>query len=236
MRTVLILLISICIHSIGNSQNLVKNPSLEDKKHCVDYRGSFGHNVEEWTSPTLMTTDYFHTCNYKDVKAPENHFGYQYAADGNGYTGMFIYAPQNYREYIQGVLTDTLEYGRTYELSFHISLAEESKFAIRAFSYIVTERQIHAANRRSLNRNDIAEEFSDSLEIHEISQKTYHTDTAQWIEIKQTFVATGGEKYFTIGNFDKNRKTKRKKVNRKAIIKAGYYYLDMVTIKPVSEI
>lgn len=236
MRFLFVFTLILFVQPIAFSQNLVKNSSLEEKKHCIDYRGSFGHNVEDWTSPTLMTTDYFHTCNYKDVQAPENHFGYQYAADGNGYTGMFIYAPQNYREYIQGVLIDTLEYGMKYELSFYISLAEESKFAIRALSYIVTERQIHAANRRSLNRDDIANEFSDSLAIHVIKQKEYHTDTAEWIQIKQTFIATGGEKYFTIGNFDRNFKTKRKKVNRKAIIKAGYYYLDQVALKPVSEI
>ena len=235
MRVTIILTI-LCLSFVSNSQNLVENPGLEDKKHCIGYRGGFGKNVEFWTSPTLMTTDYFHTCNFNTVQSPENQFGFQFPADGQAYTGMFLFAPQNYREYIQGTLTDTLEYGKTYELSFHISLAEESKYAIRAFSFIATNREIHAANRRSLNRDDVAIEFSDSLEIHVISQKAYHTDTAHWVRVSQTFVATGGEKYFTIGNFDTNFRTKRKKANRKAKIKAAYYFVDKVAIRPVSQI
>ncbi|MCH2229095.1 MAG: hypothetical protein MK105_02030 [Crocinitomicaceae bacterium] len=233
---VAILITIIFLSFIGKTQNFVENPGLEEKKHCIGYRGGFGYNVDSWTSPTLMTTDYFHSCNFNNVQSPDNQFGFQYPADGQGYTGMFLYAPQNYREYIQGTLNDTLEYGKMYELSFHISLAEESKFAIRAFSFIATDREIHAANRRSLNREDVAAEFSDSLEIHVISQKAYHQDTTHWIRISQTFIATGGEKYFTIGNFDTNFRTKRKKANRKAKIKAAYYFIDKVAIRPILEI
>lgn len=231
------LIISLVLSSLtGTAQNLVKNPGMEEKKHCIGYRGGFGYNVDFWTSPTLMTTDYFHTCNFNKVKSPENQFGFQYPADGQGYTGMFLYAPQNYREYIQGTLTDTLVKGQTYELSFHISLAEEAKFAVRNFSFILTNREIHADNRRSLDRKDVANEFSDSLEIYMIEKKSFYKDTTHWIRINQKFVATGGETFFTIGNFDTNFRTRRKKANKKGKIKAAYYFVDKVAIRPVSEI
>ena len=53
--------------SLGNTQNLVKNPSFEDYLECPNALGTFGLHLKNWSTPTQGSTDYFNTCKWEGV-------------------------------------------------------------------------------------------------------------------------------------------------------------------------
>ena len=61
---------------------------------------------------------------------PSNYFGYQAAHSGNAYAGFVLFGAV--REYIQAPLLSPLVAGESYRVSFYVSLAEGSFWAIDA--------------------------------------------------------------------------------------------------------
>ncbi|MBT8206394.1 MAG: hypothetical protein KJO20_13565, partial [Eudoraea sp.] len=111
-----LILFATTIHLFCQSQNLVKNPSFEQFGECPVKLGNLDLDVIHWSAPTIGSTDYFHSCsNY--MGTPKNFNGVQEADFGSGYAGLYLYAPDDYREYLQASLTETLVKGERYELS-----------------------------------------------------------------------------------------------------------------------
>ena len=59
-----------------------------------------------------------------------NFKGKQEPFDGSAYAGLYLYAPDDYREYIQVPLKETLEKGSRYRLTLFLSLSEKSDGAV----------------------------------------------------------------------------------------------------------
>lgn len=119
--------------------NLVPNPSFEDTLACP-WSNSLGSDVlafctGNWYTATLLSPDYFHTCaNGSIVGIPlSTGFGYQHAYTGNayaGYTAISILDTFPYSEYIETQLTESLEACASYEVSFWVSLADQSGIGV----------------------------------------------------------------------------------------------------------
>ena len=106
----------------GFSQNLVTNPSFEDHSACPVKLGNFSTDVIGWSTRTKGSTDYFHSCS-EAMGTPKNFNGTQIADFGEGYAGFYLFAPNDYREYMQAKLLSPLRKGVFYELSFFVDLA-----------------------------------------------------------------------------------------------------------------
>jgi hypothetical protein len=97
------------------------------------------------------------------------------------------------REYLQTELSQTLEVGKEYEVSFYIYLAEASSYGTNNIGAYLSDIAISKSASELHNFSCCSPqiEFTD----------TAVTDTAKWVHIKGTFKVLGNEKFLTIGNF-----------------------------------
>ena len=177
-----------------SAQNLVLNPSFEDTIACT---GTYAMPCKYWYWATYGSPDYF--SEQPDfncvVQAPQSTVGYQYARTGIAYVGLATFASApffNYREYVGGILSDTLKQGHQYCISFYVSLADLSKYAVDGVGLYLS---VDSAVDYSIDTN-----LPFVPQIENPSGNIIY-DTLNWVQISGTYIASGGEKYFTIGNF-----------------------------------
>lgn len=216
---ILLLLILFCKYSF--TQNLVPNPSFEDTIQCPAGTSSFNSSMN-WISPTIASPDHFHSCNTSNVGVPSNGFGWQTARTGNSYTGIttsdFV-SSNEYREYIQCELISPLNAGQQYEVSFFVSLSEGSGKACDNIGAYLSSTQISSSSNLTLLYSpQITSPINDPI-----------TSKTEWTEITGTFIATGGEKYITIGVFTTNANTNWVNVSGGWLFEP-YYYIDDVSV------
>ncbi|MFD0796783.1 OmpA family protein [Maribacter chungangensis] len=214
----------------GLAQNLVKNPSFELFINCPQKLGNLDSDVAHWSTPTAGSTDYFNGCS-KAMGTPKNFNGEQPAHFGVGYLGFYFYAPDDYREYIQAQLTETLVKGETYTVSFYVSLAERSDFAIREFGVQFVENPVHVDTRKTLSRMHLSRIQGDISNYFDIIYADFYSDKEDWVKVEKEFVANGTENYLLLGNFKNNASTQKFRTKRN-VTKGSYYYVDMVAVLP----
>ena len=225
--TLFILFISVPV----TAQNLIKNPSFETTKTCVEEASTFNKNVRNWSIPSLGTTDLFNACSTNgETGIPINFNGYQEAKSGDNYAGIFFYAPKDYREYIQGSFKNPLKKGKAYTISFYINLADKSNFALEKISFMLTQKMIIFPYWTPIMPNKIKNQLTDSFSMNDIVNSNTFDDKNNWTLISKQIIAKGGENYITIGNFKNNVDTKLKKVLGAKKRDICYYYIDMVSV------
>ncbi len=221
----LILLVNV---SLGTGQNLIKNPSFEIHSECPKRMGNFNIDLPHWSTPTRGTTDYFNSCS-KLMRIHGNFKGTQEPFHGKGYAGLYVIAPEDYREYIQAEITRTLEKGKKYRVSFYVSLSEKSDYAIRNLGVLFAEKKISLNNKNYLSKSQIYAIEDNTFNFQEIKGSKYLSNEKKWVKLSTEFVAEGTENYMILGNFDNNASTRR--IDTKKDLKIGaYYYIDMVSL------
>ncbi len=221
-------MLMLCMHFNGFGQNLVVNPSFEKYRKCPVKLGNLEKDVIDWSMPTLGSTDYFNGCSVA-MGTPENFNGKQPADFGVGYVGFYMYAPNDYREYIQAKFNTTLKKGERYAISFYVSLAERSDFAVKEFGIRFTEFPVEVETSKVLSGLHLSKMKGEVSEELEISYSKYYSDEIKWVKLTTEFEASGTENYMIIGNFKNNKRTQKYQTKRK-ITKGSYYYLDMVSV------
>jgi OOP family OmpA-OmpF porin len=211
---------------VVKSQNLVKNPSFEANYRCPEEFGSLAVDVESWRKPTLGTTDYFNTCS-AELPVENNFIGSQLPFDGKAYVGMYLYASNDYREYITAELETPLEKDKLYKVSFMVSLADDVEFSIKEFDILLSKSVFEMNTSKYLD----VRYFSKSAQVNfkRIQSNTYLDDTNDWVEVSTNVMAKGYEHFLTIGNFTNNEDT-FKQVVKKTSRKSAYYFIDMVSV------
>lgn len=227
-----ILIFAITCSQFVISQNLVLNPSFEDHVRCPSLIGNFNHLVTDWSVPNFGTTDYFNSCS-KEV-GNINFFGNQKAKTGKSYAGMYVLAPENYREYIQGSLSETLQVGKTYTITFYISLAENCSHAIRDLGILLLNQPLNQNSDKLINLNKILNEQEESYFVL-INSQDYYAEKTKWEKVTFEYKAKGFETYFIIGNFDSNSKISKVKIKNTNDPDASYYFIDDVSIEVFSK-
>ncbi len=222
------LLCLLCAFTLS-SQNLIKNPSFEEFVHCPERLGKFDTDVISWTTPTEGSTDYFNACS-TSMGTPKNFNGEQVSDFGEGYAGFYLYAPDDYREYLQAELIRPLEKGQKYQVSFYVSLAERSDFAIKEFGVLFTKAKLEIPIKKELSKGHWYRQKGNAYTYMEIGYSNFYTDTQDWILISTQFVAKGTERYMVLGNFKSNVRTRTFKTEYTAK-QGAYYYVDMVEVK-----
>ncbi len=213
------------------AQNLVKNPSFEVYEDCPEKLGNFDTNVTSWSTPTDGSTDYFNACSTA-MGTPENFNGSQPSNFGVGYAGLYMYAPDNYREYLQVELTETLTKGQKYRISFYISLAERSDFAVKEFGVLFAHSELEIPGKRELSKGKIYKDGIENYNFMEIGYSNFFSDTKDWILINTQFIAKGTENFLIMGNFKNNARTRMFRTKKKAK-KGAYYYVDMFKLEAI---
>jgi len=201
-------IILLCVSVYCKAQNLVLNPSFEDTITCSSWPGFPQMPCSNWFRPTNGSPDYFnelyHSLACPSSPVPANPIGYQYAKTGIAYTGFatyvapFILGP-NGREYIEGILTDTLKGGHSYCVSFYVVASDKCKYLTDAIGAYISVDSLYNYNMDTALSNYTPQVTNPVGNIL--------SDTLNWTLISGTYIAQGGEKYITIGNFYDNSNT-----------------------------
>lgn len=229
----LIMVILVCNTQINSAQNSIRNPSFEEFSKCPITLGNLQDDVVDWDTPTLGSTDYFNGCSTA-MGTPKNFNGEQPADFGVGYIGLYFYAPDDYREYVQGKLMQTLTKGETYRVSFYVSLAERSDFAIKEFGLLFSENPIDVNTRKTLSKMHLSKLSGNVSDYIEIKYSDFYSDKTDWVLVETEFVAEGTENYMIIGNFKDNKRTHKFKTKKNST-QGSYYYLDMVSVNSIKK-
>ncbi|MBI4646498.1 MAG: T9SS type A sorting domain-containing protein [Bacteroidia bacterium] len=206
---ILFLFFSLITWAGGYSQNLVNNPSFEERDTC----GIAGDCPTCFSLVCIATgwmtakgtPDYFHACDTNrvcifggpeigKVAVPKNAFGYQNAATGNAYAGFYTYLGynpnnNNEREWLKCALISPLTIGEKYSISFKISLADSVNCASNnigvLFSTVSLSYQVY----------DPQPNYS------QFKTEIIVEDTSNWTYVSGEFIADSAYQYMMIGNF-----------------------------------
>ena len=235
----LCLLLFVCCAPRLTAQNLVLNPSFENSSSCPQGISEF-KLCTNWNTTTAAGSD---TCSTPDlyaacsstiggVNVPNALLGYHQARTGSHFAGIIlgdglpgcVQTGDNYREYIEGQLSSPLAAGTNYLVKFYASLADDAMWGSNSFSvYFSNSLYTHNACPNSI--------ISVVPQLNMCGPAIM--DTVNWIPIQWIYTATGGEQYFTIGNFKTDVNTNHVTHNCGSFNPYIYYYIDDVSISTV---
>jgi len=206
------------------AQNLVPNPSFEYYTQCPWDAGGSGqlNFAYTWQSPTTGTPDLFNSCSsIASSSVPSNGIGYEYAHNGNGYSGIYCYYKWILgREYIQVQLIDSLQKNTIYCVEFYVSLADKSDYAVNNIGAFLSTDSVRSNTSLIVCTPQIVNSSANPL-----------TNKTGWTKISGSFIANGGEKYITIGNFNDDANSDTVRVSSNGWNGSiAYYYIDEVSV------
>ncbi len=208
------------------SPNLVPNPGFENHTACPSTFNSEIVFAPPWIAPTAGSSDYYHTCGTYPVSVPVNRAGNQTPYDGDAYAGLHAHntdlSPQltPYREYIETPLSQPLQPGRTYSVSFYVSLSDTATRAVDNLGAHLSVNQVTSGTHGPLLLTPQVRNPAGN----------FLTDKIGWTLIQGTFTAAGGEQFLTIGNFYSEAQTSTQPVSG-GTDGWAYYYIDGVTVR-----
>ncbi len=225
---------------LGNSlfaQNLILNPSFENYKNCPQNITNFGSLLEDVSLPSSSSGDYFNACGSNDFGVPSNFKGSQEATDGSGYVGLYFYALNDYREYIQLNTSRTLREKHPYKISLQLSLAEASSLALKNMSIVLVNKKIKLPNSSALTGSRI--DLQEDVAFYEVKLKPNKSlaNKDEWVTLTAEFEAKGFENHIIVGNFDTNVDTTL--LEHQGPVLSGdfsYYYVDNVALEELPRV
>lgn len=196
--------------------NLIPNPGFENYDQCPIGVANMPYNttltVQDWFSPTLASPDYFHSCNTNNTAGvPVNTYSYQPARNGNGYAGLMLMRKGNnaneWHEYVETPLLEPLVAGQYYCFTYYLNAAfiYENNFTLDSVSSLYTD-----AIGVYVSKNKLLDSITGAIPVTPQWVNTpgnFITDTAGWVKLTGVYLATGGEKWLTIGNFSSDAAT-----------------------------
>ncbi|MEL6559409.1 MAG: OmpA family protein [Bacteroidota bacterium] len=214
----------ILVVSQAAGQNLIANFSFEDHKLCPEdrYFGKTAWPVVGWYNVNDGTPDYYHRCSNGKVKVPDNWAGQAQPVHGNAYMGLYLWGKSDYREYIGIELTDSLEAGARYFFDGYYQIAHHSHYVTGSIGIAITDEPRYGFLAQPMNNDpQIFVRKADALE----------GDVFQWEKISGSFIAKGGEKYLSVGNFDRSENVSKAEIFVNAqkefeLIDRSYAFID----------
>jgi hypothetical protein len=199
------LILVLILPEVVLSQNLILNGSFEDFSACPDHVNRLSL-AKGWYSPTNGTPDYFNRCDTTgSVGVPYNYDGFQDAIHGEAYAGLYLVSNLTIeREYIQTKLQRSLLKGEGIAVTFYISSSEGSFTSFNKISIGFSKGSPKVINYRNCTSDS---KFKPACQILKCENKVvlsiiHASDKENWIELKGTYFAKGGEDTLTIGLFD----------------------------------
>ena len=232
-RSYLIFILIILNVFPASGQNLISNPDFEENDGCPIYLSLIYEDTNpsllEWFRATDGTPDHFNECAdgffLETVAIPENMFSnYQPTHSGDAYVGVVVdYETTDYREYIQGKLTDTLIAGEYYYFNGWLAPAMRVVEGGDITKMMTSDAMgVYFSNNRI---TDFEEYDTIGVDAH-ISNAAgnFVLDPGAWTEMSGYYLAQGGETWITMGNFKPYTETNK-------IEMPGYLYPDDADIE-----
>lgn len=233
IATILALIpMSLFSFTFGQGENLVENGSFESTTGKTKKLGGI-EAATGWISPTGVRADLFTpAAKLPDISTPTNIYGTESPKEGENYAGIVAYSYNDKmpRSYVSTKLTSPLKKGMTYCVQANVSLAELSKYSCNQLGVHLSKKQFATEEKSS-----IIDKTHVLIKDNKVLNAMYG-----WDRVCGTFVAEGGEKYITIGNFTNNDLVKTEK-NKKpdnikgTILIASYYYIDEISVSLVED-
>ena len=212
--------------------NLAPNSSFETVDSCpVTYRQIylaspwFQPNNSLGTTTYCSSSDIFNACSVNaDISVPSNIMGYQNARTGNGFAGEYVdnNMGENSREYIEVPLSSSLIANKKYCVEFYVSLANVSQVATSSIGAYFSVDSLLQSTTIFYALDYVTPQI-------ENPNGNYLNDTINWMLISGNFIATGGEKYMTIGNFNNPTNTNYQNLTW-GFDQGAYYYIDDISV------
>ena len=217
-RLLTLLLLTCACLQIQAQVNYVRNPSFEQHWRCpndldqikfANYWSpidTLASSVSDTFGQWSCTPEYCHTCSANTIcSAPFNQRFYQYPRTGDGMVQMVMYFDESFapiyasRDYLQSKLYKLLSSGQSYCITFYVNF--EGFFSHIPCGYAVD----HIGAYLDDGSIDIDTGISCGIPHPSITPQAYTnsiiTDSINWTKIQGSFVATGNERFITIGNF-----------------------------------
>ena len=216
MRKIILLISLICVCFKGHTQiNLVHNAGFEDHWRCPQFidlvkYANYWTAIEDTTvSPTdtlgfppYLTDckpEYCNTCSsYSFVTVPSSYYYTHFPRTGNGMMQVEMYYNEQdstfneKRDYLQGRLKNSLVSGEQYCVTFYVSLEGCSAYAIDHIGAYFDDAALDTSTNCGLVQ---------SMYTPQIFESSIISDTSNWTKIQGIFMASGNERFITIGNF-----------------------------------
>lgn len=225
----IVALVALTLSPYAQTFNLVPNSGFEDTN--IKKLRSYGQMEEvstDWFSATEVKADVYGDGAKGDkIGVPTNDYGTQEPAGGLCYAGFRAYSkdPRLQRSYLEVKLPQMLDRDVMYCVSFDISLADLSRYAVNDIGVVVSDRKIEQPN------------LGDMILQPDVKQKTNKVFqfTEGWEKFCGTFVGTGQEEYIVIGCFGSRSEMTIEKVKRPVGLTGpqlshAYYFIDNVEI------
>jgi hypothetical protein len=220
------------VEKSGTTYNLVPNYDFEDYTACPSGPGQFSL-ATPWITLT-NTSEYLNSCatdSYYNIPIQHGSFAYNFqeSRSGQGFSGIIVYNGPggDYREYAQNQLTDILQAGQCYYVEFFVNRPHGNyggKYAINNMGCLITDIAI-TDNGTSLNLTPDILKFDNPI----------ITDTVNWTPVAGVFVATGNEKYITLGNFATDANTDTLDM-LDGTYPGAVYFIEDVSVLPIDSI
>lgn len=228
MRNQLLFLLFSAGACIAQAQNLVVNGSFEEVSNCPSTLGEVDRAVG-W-SGYRGSCDYFNSCDLDTVGVPSNWLGYQPAATGNGYCGIYCFSeddgnPLQAREWLGSSLQQALTVGTRYFFSMKVCLTTGGFGTHGSFIYAVDHLGMLLLNS-SISQTD-ADPVPNRATIYAINVVT---DSTNWTLVSGSFVADSGYTNIAVGNFFDDATTNAIAVVPNGLYQYAYYYIDDVCL------
>ncbi len=197
------------------AQNLIPNPSFDDAKGRRP-------NMRPWKK--INTVDYFVNAgnqSYSQVNQNKNDRNYilRKPRTGAAYVGLRVWP--KYSEYLQVALKEPLKEGVAYSFEMYITPSKYSN------CYLKTIGVSFYASKPPYSTRMGREDYPPQIEMY----KPFGIrDTVDWIRVNGVFIAKGGEKIVTIGNFSTNNGDKFKRKRFSFTKREAYYYIDDIAL------
>lgn len=227
----------LCCATISlHAQNLVLNPSFETTSSCPAGISQF-NLATNWNSTntgadSCSSPDLYAGCAIQlgGANSPNGLLGYQASRTGTHHAGIIlsegfvgcVRLNDNYREYIEGQLSTPLVAGQKYLVRFYVSLPEGVMWGSNSIGvyFSNTLYQHNACPSNAL--------INVTPQLNMCGPAIM--DTINWVPIQWIYTATGGERYFTIGNFKNDNNTNYVSLNCSTFNPYIYYYIDDVNV------
>jgi hypothetical protein len=204
----------------------VQNGGFEQYWHCP-YDLQQIYNVKFWVDATQGSPDYFNQCDIGIANVPNPIFGYQQAHNGIAYMGIVIFevGTSDYREYIEDTLFSPLVANVCYHFEMYINLANTSIYTSSNIGVYFSDTLINTINY-----------FQYFLPISPQINNSHGNfpDTLNWTLVSGDYMAVGGERYLTIGNFNNDLSLDSSLVNPTESEAVSYFYIDDVSLTAIS--
>lgn len=211
-----------------SGQNRILNPGFEQKSDCPVRLGQI-NLANFWYSPNNGSPDYFNDCSPSmDFGTEFNKKGGRLPHSGHGYAGLQFYNMNRneYYEYLETMLDSTLRSNQLYCIKAYVSLGKAT-YAFREFDVVLSIGELKSTTPVKLKIPHVV-----------LSNDQYLIDNQNWMCIRGTYKAKGGERYLTIGIFSENNDfwNIQTRSLTDSLFKSSYYFIDDVSLESISAI